>query len=75
MDIIYTQIKQGQAGDTAQFQTIIEELRAMGCEAYVLACTELSVYKYKHAPHDDSLIDALSVLAKACIIRCGGTLR
>jgi aspartate racemase len=74
MDIIYSQIKQGQSGSTAQFQAIIEELEAMGCEAYVLACTELSVYKYKQAPYDDSLIDALSILAKACIMKCGGTL-
>lgn len=72
MSLIYDQIKTGQKGDKHQFMRIVQELREAGCDAVVLGCTELSVFNMNYDLDSHYYIDALDVLAKECIIRCGG---
>ena len=40
--------------------------------AVILACTELSVLNVNYSLNPDFYIDAMNVVAKACIERCGG---
>ena len=72
MSLIYDQIKQGEKGDKKQFLSVVKELRERGCDAIVLACTELSVLYDNHDFNGDFYVDALDELTKACIDKCGG---
>ncbi|MPM10108.1 hypothetical protein SDC9_56432 [bioreactor metagenome] len=49
-------------------------LRAMGCDAGILACTELSVYRVYHGL-PDFYVDAMEVLVEQAILVCGKKLR
>ena len=42
-------------------------MRAQGCDAVILACTELSVLNVNYSLNPDFYIDAMNVVAKACI--------
>lgn len=75
MRIIYDQIKKGDKGSLSDFEAVVDELRAAGCDAVCLACTELSVFKENYVLTDTFFIDALDVLARSAIVACGGTLR
>ncbi len=72
MSLIYEQIKRGEKGDRHQFMNVVHELRGQGCDAVILACTELSVLNVNYSLNPDFYIDAMNVVAKACIERCGG---
>ena len=48
MSIIYDEIKKGEKGSREKFAAIDRALRAMGCDAAILGCTELSVYRVYH---------------------------
>ncbi len=72
MSIIYDEIKAGEKGDKHKFMDVAKSLRDKGCEAIVLACTELSVFNNNYDLNSDFYIDALDVVAKACIEKCGG---
>ena len=72
MSIIYDEIKAGEKGDKHKFMDAAASLRNKGCEAVVLACTELSVFNVNYELNSDYYIDALSVVTKACIEKCGG---
>ncbi len=74
MDLIYNQIKAGQPGNPETFAAIHADLVAQNCDAAVLACTELSVYRDNHGV-PDLYIDPMDVLAKACIEACGYPLK
>ena len=73
MALIYDQIKRGEKGDKHQFMKIVGELKVEGCDAVVLACTELSVFNVNYGLNTEFYIDALNVAAKVCIEKCGGT--
>lgn len=75
MKIIYDQIKKGDKGSMTDFSAVVDSLRDKGCDAVALACTELSVFRENYLLTDTFFIDALDVLAQACITACGGTLR
>jgi len=45
MSIIYDDVKSGKLGDPVKFNRVVDEFEAKGCDAVILACTELSVYK------------------------------
>lgn len=75
MRLIYDQIKKGSKGSLADFNAVVDELRAKGCDAVCLACTELSVFRENHMLTDTFFIDALDVLARSAITACGGALR
>jgi len=69
MKIIYEGIKGGNSVDYNDFIAIEGELSAGGCQAAILACTELSCFKEMyHLP--DYYIDAMEVLAARSIEFC-----
>lgn len=61
MDIIYREIKQGKPGSFSNFLKIEREIKGEGCEAAILACTELSCFARQH-PLSNFYIDAMDVL-------------
>lgn len=74
MDVIYNEIKKGEKGSREKLAAIDRHLRAIGCDSAILACTELSVYRGFHGL-PDFYIDAMDVLAQACITFCEYPLR
>lgn len=74
MSIIYDQIKAGQKGNMDDFLKIDKYLKSMGCEAGVLACTELSCFA-KNYSLDSFYVDALEILCDKSILLCGGKLK
>ena len=74
MSIIYDEIKRGETGSREKFSAIDRALRDMGCDAAILGCTELSVYRNYHGL-PDFYVDAMEVLVQTCITRCGKRLR
>lgn len=74
MDIIYKQIKAGKEPDEIMFNTISDELIGQDVEAIILGCTELSVYA-NLKQLDKFYIDPQEIVAKKCIVLCGGALK
>ena len=74
MDIIYKQIKAGEKGNLDDFIKIDSFLKNKGCDATVLACTELSCFRENHNL-DDFYVDAMDVLCEEAIVICGGKLK
>ncbi|MCI8537274.1 MAG: aspartate/glutamate racemase family protein [Oscillospiraceae bacterium] len=74
MSIIYEEIKKGETGSREKFALVDRFVREAGCDGAILGCTELSVYRSYHGL-PDFYIDAMEVLAEACILACGKKLR
>ena len=74
MSIIYDEIKRGEKGSREKFAAIDRWLRGSGCDAAILGCTELSVYRTYHGL-PDYYLDAMEILAERCITACGYKLR
>ena len=74
MSIIYDEIKRGEKGSREKFADIDRALRGLGCDAAILGCTELSVYRAYHGL-PDFYVDAMEVLVEESITRCGKRLR
>ena len=74
MKIIYEGVKGGNPIDYNDFIKIEGELAANGCEAAIMACTELSCFKEMYRL-PDYYIDAMEVLAAKSIQVCGRKLR
>ena len=73
MSIIYEEIKKGKKGSLEYFEAVLSHMQEKGCEAVILACTELSVLKMNYPTlNRDCIIDAMDVLCEACITSCGG---
>ena len=74
MRIIYDGIKEGGPIDYNRFLDIENELASKGCQAAILACTELSVFKeqFRLPPY---YVDAMEVLSAAAITACGKPLK
>lgn len=68
-DVIYG-IKENREIDIEAFLSAAEELKAKGCETFILGCTELSVL---HAQHQlqGNFIDPMDIIARSAI-RFGG---
>ena len=75
MNIIYNQVKAGKEVNISEFLKIIENMKADGCDAVTLGCTELSVINKDFALGRDDVIDSLEVLAKRSIELCGKTVK
>ena len=71
-DMIYGQIKQNKPVNMAAFESVVNSLRARGCEKIVLGCTELSLLK-KEGIDEEFFVDSLDVLAYRTILACGKT--
>ena len=74
MSIIYEEIKRGEKGSREKFAAIDRALRSLGCDAAILGCTELSVYRVYHGL-PDFYVDAMEVLVERAILTCGKRLR
>ena len=74
MSIIYDEIKKGEKGSREKFAAIDRALRELGCDAAILGCTELSVYRVYHGL-PDFYVDAMEVLVEQSILSCGKQLR
>lgn len=74
MSIIYDEIKKGEKGSREKFAAIDRALRALKCDAAILGCTELSVYRVYHGL-PDFYVDAMEVLVEKSITACGKRLR
>lgn len=66
MKIIYDEIKNGKQGNLDEFMCVVNELKEAGCEAIILACTELSYFKQYHKI-PDCCIDAMDILVMKSI--------
>lgn len=73
MALIYDDIKQNRPADMDRFRRVREELRNFGAEVIILGCTELSLIK-RDNEIGPGFIDAMEVLAKTAVERCGGSL-
>lgn len=71
MRIIYDQIKKGQKGNLNEFEEVTAHMKEKGCEAVILACTELSVLNTNYSLDPSFHIDAMDAVTKACIRACG----
>lgn len=71
MNIIYNQVKAGKEINITEFLKIIENMKADGCDAVALGCTELSVINKDFALCREDIVDSLEVLAKRSIELCG----
>ena len=66
MSEIYNYIKGGYFATAEMWGVIETEIREMGCDGAILACTELSVVK-KELKLDDYYLDPMEVMADRCI--------
>jgi aspartate racemase len=71
-ELIYSCVKSSLPAESRILSLAAAELRALGCDAAVLGCTELSLIPI--AEEKEFFIDSLSVLAAACVCACGYTL-
>lgn len=74
MNIIYKQIKVGKRGSVEDFARIDSYLKQNGCEAGILACTELSCFRENNTL-PKFYYDALDILCEEAILFCGGKLK
>ncbi len=74
MSVIYDEIKRGEKGSREKFAAIDRSLRALNCDAAILGCTELSVYRVYHGL-PEFYVDAMEVLVEQSILTCGKRLR
>ena len=70
MSIIYDDVKAGHPADMTKFGLVVDELVRRGCDAVILACTELSVARRRQGAPDICL-DAMDVLVRESILRSG----
>lgn len=74
MSLIYDEIKGGKPGDRRKFDQAYQDLMEQGCDAVILACTEISVFK-EYNPVPANCVDAMDVLVKESILRSGAELK
>lgn len=70
MELIYDDVKSGRPVEKEKFQAVADELFAKKAEVVLLGCTELSVIADEWLP-EGCFLDALSVLARKCVLDTG----
>ena len=73
MELIYDDIKAGKKADPERLKKITRHFADRGSEALILGCTELSLVNT--SIEDIKCYDAMEILAKASISRCGYKIR
>ena len=73
MSVIYDQVKKGVPVDKEMFLNICGHVLSLGAEKIILGCTELSLVF--RGEHPASCVDAMEVLAEACIKTMGKQVR
>ena len=74
MSVIYDDIKANRPAGMDKFDCAARELRDQGAQAIILGCTELSLVKRDY-PIGAGYLDAMEVLARRCVLSCGGKLK
>lgn len=74
MSVIYDDIKANRPAEMDKFDYAAKELRDSGAQAIILGCTELSLVKRDY-PIGAGYLDAMEVLARRCVLECGGRLK
>lgn len=74
MNFIYNQIKSGKEPDRTIFGDVANSLISQNVDGIILGCTELSYYA-NLASLDNFYINPQEILAKKCILQCGGKLK
>lgn len=74
MSLIYDDFKAGRPVELEKFYRAADSVRQQGAECVILGCTELSLIKRDFSV-GAGVLDALDVLARACIKRCEKPLR
>lgn len=75
MKAIYTYIKAGSVPPSQLMDDVFAELLAVGCDAAIIGCTELSTLNLASATQRIHVVDALDCLAAACVSACGAPLK
>ncbi len=70
MHLIYQNIKAAKPAEMNLFERVSDELREKGSQVIILGCTELSMIE-KEGNIGAGYLDAMRVLAKCCVERCG----
>lgn len=75
--IIYDQVKAGRPADVGLLGRLIDRALVEGCDAVLLACTELSIIYAQQQELSErwEVVDSLETLAIATIERCGRRVR
>ena len=74
-EVIYGGVKAGRAPGAECLEPVCAALSRCGCDAVVLGCTELSCLGADPVCGGVDVLDALDVLAVACVRECGAPLR
>ena len=74
MSVIYDDIKANRPAGMDKFDLAANDLREAGAQAIILGCTELSLVKRDY-PIGAGYLDAMEVLARRCVLECGGRLK
>ena len=74
MSVIYDDIKANRPAGMDKFGFAADDLREQGAQAIILGCTELSLVKRDY-PIGAGYLDAMEVLARRCVLSCGGKLK
>lgn len=74
MELIYHDIKAGYPADMTKFRSAERSLRRQGAQVIILGCTELSLIK-RDRDIGPGFLDAMEVLARQSILRCGKKLK
>lgn len=75
MAMIYEGVKVGLPVPEAELLACVEELRAIGADAVVAGCTEISVLCAQYSPMPPYVVDSLEVLARRTVELAGARLR
>ena len=73
MRIIYDEVKAGKPADEKAFFSIVERMKAAGCDAVILGCTELSAIYYELHIRRPDILDSMTALAAACVTEIKGS--
>ncbi|MCL2562942.1 MAG: amino acid racemase [Oscillospiraceae bacterium] len=73
--IIYKQVKAGLSVNIEAFTAVVGRMRAAGCDAIILGCTELSLINRDHGPFGADVFDSLELLAKTTVRLSGKPLK
>lgn len=72
MSLIYDDVKAGRTPRLDKLERVLGFFEDARCDRIILACTELSVLnRYRTMP--EGTVDAMDVLVRESIVRCGGT--
>ncbi len=75
MHFIYHGVKSGKKVSKDDFDKVIEYFFKKGCDYVILGCTELSTIYTDLKIKDERIVDSLTSLADATILKCGKELK